>query len=63
MKVIRKIATVFGFMLTVFGIVACMCETCDIGQQLVTFGIGVGMIVVGLLIALAADMEEENVFA
>ena len=62
-KVIRYTGTFVGFMLALFGIIACMCETCDIGQQLGTFGIGIVLNVVGVAIAVLASWEEEDVFA
>lgn len=61
-KVIKKTITAVGVLMIAVGFITCMCETYGIVSQLVTWGIGLGMVVVGAAIAFLASWEEEDVF-
>ena len=61
-KTIRNTVMYIGVMLVAFGFVVCMCDTYEIGTQLITFGIGFGIVLVGVVIAFLASWEEEDAY-
>lgn len=61
-KMIKGIAELAGMALVLAGLVVCMCETENLDKQLVTSGIGFGMIVFGAVTSILANRGEEDEF-
>jgi len=47
-KAISGIAELTGVILVVIGLIVCMCDTTDVGKQLLTMLCGAGIMVVGV---------------
>lgn len=61
-KLFKEMAQLAGMALVLAGLVVCMCETENLDKQLVTLGIGLGMIVFGAVTSILANRGEEDEF-
>ena len=61
-KLFKEAAQFAGMALVLAGLVVCMCETENLDKQLVTLGIGLGMIVFGAVVSVLANRGEKNEF-
>lgn len=61
-KLFKELAQLAGMALVLAGLVVCMCETENLDKQLVTLGIGFGMIVFGAVTSILANRGEEDEF-
>lgn len=59
-RVIVKLEEWACFLLIFFGLIVCMCETKNLDKQLITLGIGAGMMVAGVAICFLAKGEEDG---
>lgn len=60
-KAIKGAAELIGVILFIIGIVICLCETADFGDQLVSLCVGFGMVCAGAVIGAIASRGDENV--
>lgn len=48
-KVISEVVQLLSFLLVFCGLIVCMCEVSDLDKQMMTMGIGFGMMLVGAI--------------
>ena len=59
-RIFKEMAQLAGMALVLAGLVVGMCETENLDKQLVTLGIGLGMIVLGAVTSILANRGEED---
>ena len=59
-KLIKGTAEFIGMASVLAGLVVCMCETENSDKQLITLGIGLGMIAFGAVVSILANRGEKN---
>lgn len=59
-KFLKGTAEFIGMASVLAGLVVCMCETENSDKQLITLGIGLGMIAFGAVVIILANRGEKN---
>ena len=60
-KTIKGVAGFIGMIIFLAGIIVCMCETADLGDQFRSLCVGFGMVCTGAVIGVIASRDDEDV--